>query len=175
MPAPVFPHMAPYDVPLFASFLLSPTGRTFQRWEFDVSVGPGVDPGPFVDPALRQNAIYLTQVKIDAIGWMGQIPTIFEVKPQLSITGFGQLIAYCWYYQQATGIQCMRAGITDFTSDQYRGLYEAFSIPLHFVTPASAAQILQAVEIVKELNGGEIKPTRLIYTGVVPLPSDDIP
>ena len=157
--------MAPYDVPLFASFLLSDEGALYHRWEFDVSVGPGVDPGLYVDPKVRDNAIYLTQAKIDAVGWVGQIPTIFEVKPELSITGFGQLLAYRWYFEQHTGIQAYLGGITDYMSAQYKILYAAHSIDLHLVQPASAARILEAVERVRIMNGGEIKPTRLIWTG----------
>lgn len=169
MPPPAFPHMAPGDIPLFASFLLSDEGRLYDRWEFDVSVGPGVDPGEFHPPALREQALYLTRVRIDAIGWHGQFPTIFEVKPQLSITGFGQLVAYQWYYQQQTGIQCFAAGITDFISPQYHQLYEAFSFDVHLVSPATTAKVLQAVAEVRRMNGGTIKPTRLIYTGTIPL------
>ena len=168
MPRPPFPHMAPYDVPLFASFLLSDAAKGYDRWEFDVSVGPGVDPGPFVDPKVRDNAIYLTQAKIDAVGWAGQIPTIFEVKPELSLTGFGQLLGYQWYFQQHTGIYAYVAGITDFMSRQYRILYNAMGIDLYFVSPATAAQQFQAVEKVKAMSGGEIKPTRLIWTGILP-------
>lgn len=168
MPPPAFPHMAPDDVPLFASFLLSDTGKQFQRWEFDVSVGPGIDPGPFVDPALRSNAIYLTQVKIDALGWVGQMPTIFEVKPEIQLSGFGQLIAYRWYYQQHTGIYAHIAAITDAMNVQYRVLYDAHQIDVHIVSPATKAVELQAVDIVKKMHGGNIKPTRLVWTAELP-------
>jgi hypothetical protein len=121
-----------------------------------------------VDPKVRDNAIYLTQAKIDVVAWAGQIPTIFEVKPSLSLTGFGQLIGYAWYYAQHTGIQAYLAGITDFMSRQYRILYDAFDIPVHIVRPASQAEIFAAIEKVREMNGGEIKPTRLIWTGILP-------
>ena len=169
MAAPAFPHMAPYDIPLFASFLLSDEGSLYQRWDFDVSVGPGVDPGPFVDAKLRDNAIYLTQVKIDAVGWAGQIPTIFEVKPEMSITGFGQLIAYRWYFAQHTGIHAMLGAITDAMSPQYRILYDAFDIPVYTVSPANQTQIIQAKEKISRLYAGKITPTRLVWTGVRPL------
>jgi len=165
MARPAFPHMAPYDIPLFASFLLSEEGRLYQRWEFDVSVGPGVDPGPFVDPKVRDNAIYLTQAKIDAVGWVGEIPRIFEVKPAISLSGFGQLLAYRWYFQQHTGTYAHLAAITDGLSAQYRPLFSAFDIDVHIVRPASQAQVFLAVERAKELNGGELRPTRLVWTG----------
>lgn len=168
MPSPAFPHMAPYDIPLFATFLLSNLGQQFQRWDYDVSVGPGVEPRPGTDPKMRDNILYLTQAKIDAVGWAGQIPTIFEVKPDLSLTGFGQLIGYRWYYQQHTGIYANLAGITDFMSPQYRLLYDAFQIEVHTVAPATQAKIFEAVEYAKKLAGGNLKPTRLIWTGVVP-------
>lgn len=168
MPRPPFPHMAPYDIPLFASFILSDAANGYDRWEFDVAVGPGLDPGPFVDPALRENAIYLTQVRLDAVGWAGQIPTIFEVKPELSLTGFGQLLGYRWYFQQHTGIYPSLAGITDYMPYQYKILYDAHDIEVHQVKPAGQAGIFAAVEKVKRMSGGEIKPTRLIWTGIIP-------
>lgn len=168
MPRPAFPHMAPYDIPLFSSFLLSDAARGYQRWEFDVSVGPGVDPGPYVDPRVRDNAIYLTQAKIDAVGWAGQIPTIFEVKPEMSLTGFGQLLGYRWYLERHTGVQAYLAAITDFMSRQYRVLFDAHDIEVFIVQPASAARQFAAVERVRELNGGEIKPTRLVWTDIPP-------
>ena len=169
MPAPAFPHMAPYDTPLFASFLLGDAAKGYQRWEFDVSVGPGVDPGPFVDPKLRDNAIYLTQAKIDAVGWAGQIPTIFEVKPTLALSGFGQLLGYRWYFQQHTGIYANLAAITDSMNRQYRILFDAHDIEVHIVRPATQLQQFRAVEIVKKLFGGAIKPTRLVWTGELDL------
>ena len=163
MPAPAFPHMAPYDIPLFCAFMLSPAADGYQRWEFDVSVGPGVDPGPYVDPKVRDNAIYLTQAKIDAVGWAGTIPTIFEVKPELSLAGFGQLLGYRWYLERHLGVQAYLAGITDFMSPQYRVLFEANDIEVFVVRPASAAQQLAAVEKVKRMSGGIIRPTRLVW------------
>jgi hypothetical protein len=158
--------MAPGDVPLFASFILSDEANMWQRWDFDVSVGPGIDPGPGFDPEIRSNAIYLTQAKIDVVGWAGNIPTIFEVKPQLSIQGFGQLIAYRWYFQQHTGIYAHLAGITDYMNDMYRILYDAFDIDIYIVPHANPYKISLAVQKVKEMNGGEIKPVRLVWTGV---------
>lgn len=168
MAPPAFPHMAPFDIPLFASFLLSQYGQSFDRWEFDVSVGPGVDPGPFVDPKLRDNAIYLTQAKIDALGWAGQIPTIIEVKPEISLTGFGQLLGYRWYYQQHTGLYAQLAAVTDYISPQYKILYDAHDIEVHVVQPATQQQVFLATEQVKKMHGGQIKPTRLVWTGPIP-------
>lgn len=167
MPSPAFPHMAPYDIPLFAAFLNSEAGGIYERWEFDVSVGPGVDPGPFVDPKVRDNAIYLTQVKIDAVGWAGQIPTIFEVKPSLQLSGFGQLLGYRWYYQKHTGIYAHLAGITDFMPKQYKILYEAHEIDVYQVQPAGQGAVYRAVGRVKAMNGGDIRPTRLVWTDLV--------
>lgn len=169
MAPPLFPHMAPGDIPLFCAFVLSEEGKVYQRWEFDVSVGPGVDPGQYTPEPMRSNAIYLTQLKIDAIGWAGQIPTIFEVKPNLTLQGFGQILAYASEYQKATGIQPMRAGITDHQNPQYAQIYLDHAIDVHIVAPASLAQQLEAKRRILEMNGGVIKPTRLISTGTIPL------
>lgn len=144
MAHPPFPHMFPNDVPLFAAFVLSPEGEGFTRWEFDVRVGVGIDPGPAFDPNLRAGALALTMLRIDAVGWIGATPTIFEVKPDARLSAFGQVLAYCYYFQEERGVTCRRGVITDSVTPNVVKLYRAFDIEIHLVQPATMYEIALA-------------------------------
>jgi len=144
MPRTPFPHMCPGDVPLFASFVLTPEGQRYERWEFDTHLGPGLDPGDVFDPVMRKVAILLTQLRVDAIGWVGGDPTIFEVKPDARLSAFGQVLAYCWFWRQQFGQSCRRGIITSSMTDQLRTLYDAYDIEIHVVSPADTFGIQQA-------------------------------
>lgn len=148
MPRPPFPHMMPHDIPLFASFVLSEEGKRYGQWQFDVHVGPGQDLGEGTDPAIRDMGIMLTQLRIDAIGFSGTIPTIFEVKPDARLTALGQVLSYVWYYEREFNERAYKAVITDSMTDQVRALYEAFGIDIFLVKPALPSEILQAIHIV---------------------------
>ena len=143
-----YPHMCPGDVPLFSSFVLSPAGQAFDRWEFDTHLGTGTDPGDAFDPVMRKVAILLTQLRVDAIGWKGLDPTIFEVKPDARLSAFGQTLAYCWFWRQQFGQSCKRGIITSSITPQIQTLYDAYDIETHVVVPATPAQIVQAVNFV---------------------------
>lgn len=147
MPRPPFPHMMPHDIPLFAAFVLSDEGKKFNRWEFDVHVGQGQDPGPVFEPNLRFMSLILTKLRIDAVGWEGNHPTIFEVKPDARLSALGQVIGYCHFFTKEFGVACKTAIITDTTTPDIRELYENHGITLHLVEPATNAQIARAARI----------------------------
>ena len=141
MAKPAFPHMFPNDVPLFAAFVLTEEADVYDRWEFDVKVGVPVDPGPAYDPQLRQMAIKISLLRIDAVGFRGVTPTIFEVKPDARLSALGQVISYCYFYQKQYGIACRRGIITDSMTPQVAEVYAAYDIMIHLVRPASTSEI----------------------------------
>ena len=147
MPRPPFPHMSPYDIPLFASFVISPKGRTYNRWEFDVRVGPPTDIGPTFGEEARADALALSRVRIDAVGWDGTGPTLFEVKPDARLSAFGQIMAYKFFYCRDVGSSCKAAIITDSCRPYCALLYPAHDIGLHLVRPASPDELLAAIQI----------------------------
>lgn len=145
MAAP-WPHMSPGDSPLFAQFVLSEQGRQYTAWGFDIHVGPGAGDPAFPDnPTIFNIGKYLTQLRIDAVGWIGNDITIFEVKPQGRMTAIGQLITYCREYYELTGYNCTRALITDFANAQTLRNMAQQNIIVYQVLPATPAQIAQAV------------------------------
>lgn len=144
--------MSPGDVPLFASFVLTPEGRAYEAWAFDVHVGEGErTPGLSANPTLFDISAYLTQLRIDAVGWKDGQPNIFEVKPEARLSAIGQLVTYCSYYETTFGYTCTRHAITDYANAQTQDAFRRFSIVPHFVAPASPQEVAAAVNWVRSL------------------------
>ena len=147
MCAAPWPHMSPGDSPLFAQFVLSPQGQLYTAWGFDLHLGPGAgDPAFPTNPTIFDIGKYLTQLRVDAVGWIGDSPTIFEVKPQGRLTAIGQLVTYCREWREQYGLDCNRALITDFANAQTLRNMAQQNITVYQVLPATPAQIYQAVQ-----------------------------
>lgn len=139
-----FPHMFPRDVPLFASFVVSGEANKFDAWTFDDRVGIPRDPGPGFDPTMREMAIWLSYLRIDAVGYQSGSPTIFEVKPSARISALGQLIAYKHFWDLQRGTIADLAIITDNTDPTMTALWREFGVHLYLVQPAGPEKIIQA-------------------------------
>ena len=140
--------MSPYDIPLFASFLLSEEAKEFNRWEFDVRVGRGVDPGPAYNPVARNQALALSKLRIDAVGHGLHGVTLFEVKPDARLSALGQIVSYCHFYTKEIGVSCRKAIVTDNCRPDICELYDVFGVKLHMVRPATPTELIQALNIV---------------------------
>lgn len=91
--SPYFPGLpAPEAVVLQA--WLDEHAREYTRFEFNVRIGSGVDPGPLLDDATRRQAILNTQRRIDVVAWKGDSPTIIEVKVRAGAAAVGQIVVY---------------------------------------------------------------------------------
>lgn len=66
----------------------------YQSFDYNVRIGDGQDPGPSFADNIRQMAIQITQLRLDAVGYQGNIPTIFEVKRRAGPQNVGQLMTY---------------------------------------------------------------------------------
>lgn len=93
IPQASYPHMLALDAELFTLFLLK-HGTEYLRFDYDLPVGSGIDPGPDLPVYLRDDFIHLTRKKIDAVGYTSSGVDIIEVKPRAGLTALGQLIAY---------------------------------------------------------------------------------
>lgn len=144
MPRPPFPHMMEGDVPLFAAFVLSDYGNIYQRWVFDLHVGAGHITGPAFDPADIALALEVSRLRIDAVGYIGSSPTIFEVKPSAGLSALGQVIGYRYFYQKEFQMVPQLGIITDDTTPDLRELYAAMGVGLYLVEPVDLSGILQA-------------------------------
>jgi hypothetical protein len=75
-------------------------------FDYNVRIGSGADPGPAFDQTTRNMAIMATQFRIDAVGFQGDTPILFEVKRDAGPAQIGQLLSYdaLWRKQKVTPV-----------------------------------------------------------------------
>ena len=80
--------------------------QDYQRFDYNVLLGLNVDPGPTFPDYVRKAAIATRSLRIDAVGWQGDQPTIFEVKRRAGPENIGQLLVYRskWNQQQMSSL-----------------------------------------------------------------------
>lgn len=66
----------------------------YDRADFNVRVGKGVDIGPGYSAQFRKQAQDVSQRRIDIVLWKGNQPTIVELKDNIGISAAGQLELY---------------------------------------------------------------------------------
>jgi len=110
-----FPGMAPREVIIFRAWLALHQTE-YDRFDYNVRVGNGTDPGEQYPAIYRQQYIENTQKRIDAIGWKnvpenlralpandesagrvansGASPTIIEVKDRATASCMSQILTY---------------------------------------------------------------------------------
>ncbi len=88
-----FPGMMPRDILVWRAWLRLHE-KDFDRFDYNIRVGTGFDPGPSWPPEQRRNAILNTQKRVDAVGYLGPLATVFEVKDRAGLSALGQIIGY---------------------------------------------------------------------------------
>lgn len=88
-----FPGMLPREVLVMKAWLVLHEAE-YDRFDYNVRLGQGTDPGPNWPPEIRQQAIQNTQKRIDAVAWKGNQPTLIEVKDRAGFSAIGQLVGY---------------------------------------------------------------------------------
>lgn len=88
-----YPGLLPREILVWRNWLKLHE-REFDRFEYNVRVGKGVDPGESWPDEMRKMAIEISQKRIDAVVWKGPKPTIVEVEDRPGLSGIGQLIGY---------------------------------------------------------------------------------
>lgn len=99
----------------------------FDVFDYNQRVGYGNDPGDKFPQATRDMAVALTQMRIDAVGWRGTQPTIFEIKRRAYPPAIGQLVSYdaMWRAQQlSTSPPLLRLVCSDYTTNIVPALRE---------------------------------------------------
>jgi hypothetical protein len=101
-----FPALLPAEIAVWRAWLRLHQGE-YDRFAYNVRVGPGFDPGPALHPNDRQMAIDNTRKRIDALAWSGSWPTIVEVKDRAGLSSIGQLLGYVvhWKIEHPNTIQ----------------------------------------------------------------------
>lgn len=149
MPRPPFPHMMPRDVPLFAGFVLNEPPGKWDRWVFDHRLGQGHIVGFETDPAILKLSLEVSRLRVDAIGFQGGFPTLFEVKPSARLSAYGQIKAYQLFYEKEFFVLPAMAIITDSITPDTAWLFAREGIAVHIVKPADLQGIIRACYLVK--------------------------
>jgi hypothetical protein len=88
-----FPGMQIDEILVWKAWLAVHQG-SYDRFDYNVRLGPEPDlPATLVEP-YRSGSIALGMPRLDAVGWQGGIPTIFEVERIAQPRAVGQLITY---------------------------------------------------------------------------------
>lgn len=93
-----FPHLLKEDIELWEQFLDSPH-NIYNRYNYDIQVGFGRDPGPNFPINIREMALNISRRRIDAIGFTNNAITIIEISVFAGLTQLGQLMAYPTLYE----------------------------------------------------------------------------
>ena len=166
MATQVLKHMMPRDIPPFCTFLLSPEGQAFTSWQFDEIVGEPHDPGPFFPMSARAQSLYLGALKIDAVAWFYNTPTLIEAKPDATLSAIGQIDSYADWYDIMYGIQPGKMIVCESMRGQVQTIAERKGIQVRIVPPADNETIARALIYVLPL----IKPSPL-FPNPLELPS----
>jgi hypothetical protein len=68
----------------------------FDRVEFNVGLGPGIDLGPGYESWVQAAATASTKPRADMIGYRGNYATVVEFKGRIGPSAMGQLLTY-WH------------------------------------------------------------------------------
>jgi hypothetical protein len=126
-----YPHLMVSDIRIWEQYLET-VEYEFKSFEYDVHVGTGIEVNPEWEPAIKLMALSLSEKRIDVVGWVGNVPTIIEVKPSASLAAIGQVLAYRALYVQRfpDRVTPLLMIVTDMESPDMRFLCREFGIKL---------------------------------------------
>jgi hypothetical protein len=97
-----YPAMQVDEILVWRNWLQLHQGE-YDRFDYNVRIGTGVDPGPAFPDNIRKMAIAIRSLRLDAVGWKGDVPTIFEVKRRAGPENVGQLLTYRAVWEAQSG------------------------------------------------------------------------
>jgi len=112
------------------------------KFDYNVHIGTGRDPGPGFEANIRQMAIRVTQSRLDAVGFKGDTPYIFEVKRVVTSRQIGQVLGYAatWRETKVTPIPAIPMLVGGDFNENDLHLLQQVGIKLDIV-PVSFAQL----------------------------------
>lgn len=99
-----FPGLLPEEILVLRAWLALHQAE-YDRFDYNMRIGQGTDPGDAYSPEVRRQAILNTQLRIDAVGYKGTQPSIIEVKRRTTPSNVGQILTYdsVWRKEFPTG------------------------------------------------------------------------
>ena len=88
-----YTHMTGEDKAVWDRFIMK-FPKAFDSVDYDFRVGEGEQLQLEFDEKIQRMVTMLSQLRIDAIGWNGEQPTIVEVKPRAVVSALGQIQGY---------------------------------------------------------------------------------
>ncbi len=97
MSVPNFPHLLPVERFIWALFLTR-FGRQWDTFDYDIRLGQGRPIDPTWPDYIQAMARGLSKKRVDAVGYKGGAPTLFEVRPVATraVLGALQLYDFLW-------------------------------------------------------------------------------
>lgn len=88
-----YPGLLPEEILVLRAWLNLHQAQ-YDRFDYNMRIGQGIDPGPTYTAEVRRQAILNTQLRIDAVAFKGLQATIIEVKRRATPSNVGQLLTY---------------------------------------------------------------------------------
>jgi len=88
-----YPHMIGEDKLIWNRFI-EKYPDIFETVDYDWRVGKGQEPNPEWPENMKRMVTMLSQKRVDVIGWVGDEPTLIEVKKRVGLSVIGQVIGY---------------------------------------------------------------------------------
>jgi hypothetical protein len=94
-----FPERTRWESALLTHFLLA-HGLEYDGYQVSVRVGQGRPADPSHDPAIQQQTVEGSKLRIDLLAHIGNQPYIYEVKRRANHHAIGQLLTYQHLYAE---------------------------------------------------------------------------
>lgn len=138
-----FPHMGPADTAVWTAALdlkLMPAGE----WQYDVRLGGvGAD---LVDDEHSHKPMWetLLRKRVDAVGIIQARPWLVEVKPVASFAALGQVLGYCWLWENEKGAtpKPVPVVVCAWEDADLRPIFAAYGVRVVSLPRALAEQLL---------------------------------
>jgi len=88
-----YPGLLPEEVLVLRAWLALHE-HEYDRFDYNMRIGQGIDPGSNYSAEVRKQAVMNTQLRIDAVAWKGAQPSIVEVKRRTTPSNVGQILTY---------------------------------------------------------------------------------
>jgi hypothetical protein len=110
-------------------------GALYDRFDYNVRLGPGVTPPDHIIEPWRSASIAASKPRSDVIGWQGSVPTIFEIERYAKADAIGQVLHYLTVWEEANpaGSQPVLALVCADHSPTIEPTLEAHGITLYQV------------------------------------------
>jgi hypothetical protein len=95
-----YPGLLPREIIVLRNWLKLHESE-YDRFDYNVRLGDGFDPGPTFEPNIRDMAIQNTQKRVDAVGYKGSTATLIEVKDRAGFSAIGQIVGYDALWRKA--------------------------------------------------------------------------